>query len=100
MTRSTELITGEDLDEGPEVATKGRRRSRVTLLKVYMVASSVGVLLSIACVANGNVTLEVFQTPNRWETHKFELLEAARTAIGEIYTSLSTMLIELMLDEV
>ncbi|XP_040374783.1 uncharacterized protein LOC112196458 isoform X1 [Rosa chinensis] len=78
----------------------GRRRSRVTLLKVYMVASSVGVLLSIACVANGNVTLEVFQTPNRWETHKFELLEAARTAIGEIYTSLSTMLIELMLDEV
>lgn len=60
----------------------GRRRSRVILLKVYMVASSIGVLLSIACVAKGNVTLEVFQNPSNWETHKFELLEATRTAIG------------------
>lgn len=39
--------------------SQGRRRSRVILLKVYMVASSIGVLLSIACVAKGNVTLEV-----------------------------------------
>ncbi|XP_068316767.1 uncharacterized protein [Pyrus communis] len=34
----------------------GRKRSRVSLLKVYMVASSVGILLSIACVANGSLT--------------------------------------------
>ncbi|KAL6188868.1 hypothetical protein ACLB2K_040259 [Fragaria x ananassa] len=60
----------------------GRRRSRATLFKVYMVASSIGVLLSIACVSKGNVSLQVLQTPSRWEIHKFELLEAARTAVG------------------
>ncbi|ONI25084.1 hypothetical protein PRUPE_2G279400, partial [Prunus persica] len=58
---SISLITGE----------LGRRRSRVSLLKVYIVASSIGILLSIACVATGNLTLEVFQNPSNWETKKF-----------------------------
>ncbi|ONI25078.1 hypothetical protein PRUPE_2G278900 [Prunus persica] len=71
----------------------GRRRSRVSLLKVYIVASSIGILLSIACVATGNLTLEVFQNPSNWETKKFELLEATRTAIAflvQIFTVSTT----------
>ncbi|XP_050372601.1 uncharacterized protein LOC126790425 [Argentina anserina] len=60
----------------------GRRRSRVTLLKVHMVASSIAVLLSIACVTKGNIILKVLQTPSRWELHKFKLLEAAHAAVG------------------
>ncbi|CAL8122822.1 unnamed protein product [Prunus armeniaca] len=79
---------------------KGRRRSRVSLLKVYIVASSIGILLSIACVAIGNLTLEVFQNPSNWETKKFELLEATRTAIAflvQIFTvSTTTSLISNM----
>ncbi|CAL2243467.1 unnamed protein product [Prunus armeniaca] len=78
----------------------GRRRSRVSLLKVYIVASSIGILLSIACVAIGNLTLEVFQNPSNWETKKFELLEATRTAIAflvQIFTvSTTTSLISNM----
>lgn len=38
---------------------KGRRRSRSSLLKVYMVSSSVATFLTIACVAKGSLTLEV-----------------------------------------
>ncbi|XP_009372894.1 uncharacterized protein LOC103961965 [Pyrus x bretschneideri] len=60
----------------------GRRRSRVSLLKVYMVASSIGILLSIACVAKGSLTLAVLQNSSNWETKKFELVEATRTVIA------------------
>ncbi|XP_008234385.1 PREDICTED: uncharacterized protein LOC103333342 [Prunus mume] len=78
----------------------GRRRSRVSLLKVYIVASSIGILLSIACVATGNLTLEVFHNPSNWETKKFELLEATRTAVAflvQIFTiSTTTSLISNM----
>ncbi|CAL8122862.1 unnamed protein product [Prunus armeniaca] len=71
-----------------------RMRSRVSLLKVYIVASSIGILLSIACVAIGNLTLEVFQNPSNWETKKFELLEATHTAIGEYLCFLDVMLLQ------
>ncbi|KAB2598526.1 hypothetical protein D8674_001446 [Pyrus ussuriensis x Pyrus communis] len=57
-------------------------RSRVSLLKVYMVASSVGILLSIACVAKGSLTLAVLQNSSNWKTKKFELVEATRTVIA------------------
>ncbi|XP_048446391.1 protein jagunal homolog 1-like [Pyrus x bretschneideri] len=60
----------------------GRKRSRVSLLKVYMVASSVGILLSIACVAEGSLTLAVLQNSSNWKTKKFELVEATRTVIA------------------
>ena len=38
---------------------KGRRRSRVGLLKVYMVASCIALYLSVLSVAKSNLTLEV-----------------------------------------
>ncbi|CAN6569247.1 unnamed protein product [Malus baccata var. baccata] len=60
----------------------GRRHSRVSLLKVYMVASSVGILLSIACVAKGSLTLADLQNSSFWETKKFDLVEATRTVIA------------------
>ncbi|KAM4076676.1 hypothetical protein ACJW30_12G081500 [Castanea mollissima] len=60
----------------------GRRRSRVSFLKVYIVASTAAILLWIAYVAKSNFALEVIQDPSNWEKYKFELLETARILIG------------------
>ncbi|XP_062092147.1 uncharacterized protein LOC133798003 isoform X1 [Humulus lupulus] len=37
----------------------GRRRSRANLLRLYMVGSSIALILSIYCVAKDNLTLQV-----------------------------------------
>ncbi|KAM3730400.1 hypothetical protein ACB098_12G084700 [Castanea mollissima] len=60
----------------------GQRRSRVSFLKVYTVASTAATLLWIAYVAKSNFALEVIQDPSNWEKYKFELLETARILIG------------------
>ncbi|GMY07777.1 hypothetical protein FCV25MIE_03016 [Fagus crenata] len=60
----------------------GRRRSRVSFLKVYMVASTATTLLWIACVAKSNFTLEVIRDPTNWESKKLELLETAHILFG------------------
>ncbi|KAH9678325.1 Jagunal-like protein [Citrus sinensis] len=60
----------------------GRKRSRVSLLRVCVVASSIAVLLSVFSVVRTNSILEVINNPSIWETKKFELLEAARVLIG------------------
>nr|POE45914.1 hypothetical protein CFP56_44172 [Quercus suber] len=60
----------------------GRRRSQVSFLKVYIVASTAATLLWIAHVAKSNFTLEVIQDLSNWEKFKFELLETARILIG------------------
>ncbi|KAF5457709.1 hypothetical protein F2P56_021791 [Juglans regia] len=60
----------------------GRRRSRVGLLKVYMVASSTTILLWVACVSKSSFMLEVIQDPSNWETNKLQLLETALVLFG------------------
>ncbi|XP_041007872.1 uncharacterized protein LOC121252331 [Juglans microcarpa x Juglans regia] len=58
----------------------GRRRSRVGLLKVYMVASSTTIL--VACVSKSSFMLEVIQDPSNWEAKKLQLLETALVLFG------------------
>ncbi|KAF3445178.1 hypothetical protein FNV43_RR14872 [Rhamnella rubrinervis] len=67
------LITGE----------LGRRHSRVSLLKVYMVASCIALYISVLGVAKSTLTLEVIKNPSKiWGTTKFELVEIIRTLVG------------------
>ncbi|XP_015887094.1 uncharacterized protein LOC107422188 [Ziziphus jujuba] len=60
----------------------GRRRSRASFLKVYMVLSSTSTFLTIAYAAKGNLILEVIKDPSDWGAKKFELLEVAHTLLG------------------
>ncbi|KAL5569889.1 hypothetical protein UlMin_026464 [Ulmus minor] len=60
----------------------GLRRTRASLLKFYMVGSSVATFLSIASVAKENLILEVVQNPSNWEAKKVELLETTRILLG------------------
>uniref|UniRef100_A0A803QUP7 Uncharacterized protein n=1 Tax=Cannabis sativa TaxID=3483 RepID=A0A803QUP7_CANSA len=60
----------------------GRRRSRANLLRFYMVASSIALIVSIYCVAKDNLTLQVIQDLSNWERHKFELLEISHAILG------------------
>ncbi|XP_062153701.1 uncharacterized protein LOC133861897 [Alnus glutinosa] len=60
----------------------GRRRSRASFLKIYMVASTAMILFWIACVAQSNSMLEVIQDLKKWEAKKLELLEIARILFG------------------
>lgn len=55
----------------------GRRRSRVNFLKFFMFASSIAILISIACAARSNVLVEVIQDTSQWEINKFELVKIA-----------------------
>ncbi|KAI8030585.1 hypothetical protein LOK49_LG01G01321 [Camellia lanceoleosa] len=55
----------------------GRRRSRVNFLKFFMFASSIAILISIACAARSNVLVEVIQDTSQWEVNKFELVRIA-----------------------
>ncbi|KAG7980699.1 hypothetical protein I3843_05G196200 [Carya illinoinensis] len=60
----------------------GQRRSRVGLLKIYMVGSSTTILLWLACLFKSNFMLEVIRDPSKWETKKLELLETALVLFG------------------
>ncbi|KAE8022402.1 hypothetical protein FH972_008204 [Carpinus fangiana] len=60
----------------------GRRRSRASFLKIYMILSTATILFWIARVAQSNFLLEVIQDPNRWETKQLELLLTARILFG------------------
>lgn len=75
----TSLLTGE----------LGRKRSRVNLLKFYMVSSSIGMLLSIVCVLKSNLSLKVIQDLSGWETKKSELFWAAGLLVGLLVQILS-----------
>lgn len=56
------------------VGELGRRQSRMILLKVYMVGSSIALLLSVPCVVDSYFLLQVFQDPRGWEGNKIRLL--------------------------
>ncbi|PSS34361.1 Protein jagunal like [Actinidia chinensis var. chinensis] len=60
----------------------GRRRSRVNLLKFYMFASSIALLISIACVGSNNFLVEVIRYRSRWEINKVEVLNIASVLLG------------------
>ncbi|XP_038708050.1 uncharacterized protein LOC120003233 [Tripterygium wilfordii] len=60
----------------------GRRRSRATLLRVYIIASSAAVLLSVFCVIRSSPMLAVIQNPSDWKAKKIEVIEIARILVG------------------
>ncbi|KAK4403497.1 hypothetical protein Sango_0718300 [Sesamum angolense] len=60
----------------------GRKRSRVNLLKFYLIGSSVAALISVACLLKNENSLEVIKDLSRWETSKFELLKIAAVVLG------------------
>ncbi|GMN40935.1 hypothetical protein TIFTF001_010169 [Ficus carica] len=62
----------------------GRRRSRVSFLKLYLVGSSIAIFLSIACVAKADLALEDIKIPSNWQPRKFEFIEASRVLLVEM----------------
>ncbi|XP_031393836.1 uncharacterized protein LOC116205382 isoform X2 [Punica granatum] len=66
------------------VGELGRRRSRAGLLRVYLVASSVSIVVSVACVFKSNLTFEDIQNAQNWEAKKLELLQGSRVFLGSV----------------
>lgn len=60
----------------------GQKRSRVNFLKFYMFASSIGILLSLACVIKSNLLLEVIQDLSSWDARKFEFFKIGGVLVG------------------
>ncbi|CAH1434542.1 unnamed protein product [Lactuca virosa] len=63
----------------------GRKRSRVSLLKLYMAASSIGILGSIASIIQLKAStplLGLGLSNCNWETDKFDVLKIACVAVG------------------
>ncbi|KAJ9139998.1 hypothetical protein P3X46_030686 [Hevea brasiliensis] len=68
----------------------GRRRSRVGFLRVYIIMSSIAILLSVFCAISSNSTLEVFWYLSDMERKKFELIETILLVLGllvQIFTT-------------
>lgn len=55
----------------------------MSLLKLYMAASSVGILGSIASIAQLKATTPLLVGLSNWETDKFDLLKIACVSVGE-----------------
>ncbi|KAG6600169.1 hypothetical protein SDJN03_05402, partial [Cucurbita argyrosperma subsp. sororia] len=62
----------------------GRRRSRASFLKAYMIASSLALLLLFVNVSQGNYTFEGIEDLSNWQTKKLELLETIRIFLGAL----------------
>ncbi|XP_052184161.1 uncharacterized protein LOC127796188 isoform X2 [Diospyros lotus] len=71
------------------VGELGRRSSKVSLLKFYMFASSIAILISIACVIRNNFLVEAIQDSSQLGAHKFELLKIAAVLLGVVVQTLS-----------
>ncbi|KAK3040083.1 hypothetical protein RJ639_027809 [Escallonia herrerae] len=67
----------------------GRKHSRALLLRFYIIVSSIGMLLSIACALGGNLSFKVIQDLGGWETKKFELFRTTGLLIGFLVQILS-----------
>ncbi|KAL1804783.1 hypothetical protein DCAR_0830599 [Daucus carota subsp. sativus] len=67
----------------------GRKRSRVNMLKFYIVSSSLGMLLSIGSVLKSNVLQEIVQDSTVWEAKKFELISVGDVLVGLLVQILS-----------
>ncbi|CAI0547287.1 unnamed protein product [Linum tenue] len=53
----------------------GLRRSKAGLLRMYMAASSIGLLISLFDKFSSGSALEVMLNPSEWEAKKFEVIE-------------------------
>nr|XP_043613098.1 uncharacterized protein LOC122585064 [Erigeron canadensis] len=60
----------------------GRKRSRASLLKFYIAASSIGVVGSILAVVQSSIQLKVFHDPSLLETEKVAVLKIACVSVG------------------
>ncbi|XP_071732697.1 uncharacterized protein [Rutidosis leptorrhynchoides] len=72
----------------------GRKRSKANLLKLYVAASTIGVLGSIVAVFLSNIQLKVFNDPSIWETEKITLLKIACVSLGlfvQIFSAATTI---------
>ncbi|KAL1816334.1 hypothetical protein DCAR_0520720 [Daucus carota subsp. sativus] len=67
----------------------GRKRSRVNMLKFYIVCSSLGMLLSIVSVLKSNILQEIVQDSTVWEAKKFELIGVGDVLVGLLVQILS-----------
>lgn len=64
------------------IGISGLKRSKVNLLKFFMVASSTALLLSTASLGRHNLLIEIVQDPSQWQTNKFLLLEIMGVVLG------------------
>ncbi|KDP22410.1 hypothetical protein JCGZ_26241 [Jatropha curcas] len=60
----------------------GRRRSRVSFLRVYIITSTIATLLSLFCAVSSNSMLEVIWKLNDLERKKFELINSLLLLLG------------------
>lgn len=60
----------------------GRSRSKVNLLKFFMVASSIAVLISLASLGRCSLLIEVIRDPSLWQMNKFLLVEIMVALLG------------------
>ncbi|GJX30064.1 protein jagunal homolog 1 isoform X1 [Tanacetum coccineum] len=71
----------------------GRKRSRTNFLKFYMVASSIGILGTIASVIQSSLQLKVIHDLSNWEEEKVALLKIVCVSVGlfvQIYSVTTT----------
>nr|GEW80346.1 protein jagunal like [Tanacetum cinerariifolium] len=71
----------------------GRKRSRANFLKFYRVASSIGILGTIASVIQSSLQLKVIHDLSNWEEEKVALLKIVCVSVGlfvQIYSVTTT----------
>ncbi|KAG8638494.1 hypothetical protein MANES_14G035000v8 [Manihot esculenta] len=62
----------------------GRRRSRVSFLRVYIIMSSIAILISLTFAITSNSSLQVIWTLSNLERKKFEFIETILLVLGLI----------------
>ncbi|CAN1180516.1 hypothetical protein LINPERHAP2_LOCUS34814 [Linum perenne] len=60
----------------------GRRRSKAGMLRMYMVASSIGLLISIYEKYNNKSAVEVMMNPSDWKAKEFQVIEISLLLFG------------------
>ncbi|CAL9782623.1 unnamed protein product [Musa acuminata subsp. burmannicoides] len=60
----------------------GRRRSHITLLRLYAIISSIATVLSVASIIRSDLHLKVIKYQSTADMTYYELLEIGRTLIG------------------
>ncbi|KAG7014822.1 hypothetical protein SDJN02_22451, partial [Cucurbita argyrosperma subsp. argyrosperma] len=71
-------------------AITGRRHSRASFMKVYMIASSLALLLLLFDVSQGNYTFEGMGDLSNWKAKKLELFEMIRICLGALLQIFAT----------
>ncbi|KNA21223.1 hypothetical protein SOVF_045320 [Spinacia oleracea] len=61
----------------------GRRQSRTTFLKIYLIMSIIAMFISVACAVKSNVIFEVIQSgfADCWEKQRLQLIEVLHVFI-------------------